>query len=175
MSLKAVARAMSKRNMPPFDGHKQGKRKNPGQPVNSMPTQVLARDIPIYLKKKPPLDQEAFVYVEVLQFWPDPGKVSFMDVRMTEAKHKPRRFTAFFTGDCTGFLQSANVEDKFCLYLSDATIHEVEEQCKQNTLNLPFALTYDKKCRLKYVERGMVGRSVTFPTRTYPSILSSGS
>jgi len=131
-----------------------------------MPTQVPARDIPIYFKKRPPLDPEAFVYVEVVIVWPTSGKISFSDVRMAEAGHNPARFSAFFTGDCSGFLQSAKLRDRLCLYLSDATVQEVEEQHRQNTLNLPFTLTYDKTCRMKYVERGMVGRSVTFSMRT---------
>ena len=165
-SSRDIARAMSKRPMAPSDSNKPRKRKNLGQSINRMPTQVPARDIPIYFKKRPPRDPDAFVYVEVVMVWPDIGKVSFMDVRMTEAKHNPTRFHAFFTGDCTGFLKRVNRQDRLCLYLSDATICEVEEQCKQNTLNLPFTLTYDKECRLKYAEKGMVGRSVTFPTRT---------
>lgn len=151
--------------MPPLDGHKSGKRKNPGQSVNHMPTQVAARDIPIYFKKQPPLDPEAFVYVEVVIIWPDSNKVSLTDIQMSEAGHNPARFYAVFTGDCTGLPRRVKLRDRLCLYLSDATIHEVEEQSKQNTLNLPFALTYDKKCRVKYVERGMVSTSVTFPTR----------
>ena len=161
----AIARAMSKRPMPPPDGHKPGKRRNPGQPVNHMATQVPAREIPIYFKKQPPLDPEAFVYVEVVVVWPGPGKISLADIRMMEAGVKPARFAAFFTGDCTGFLQTVKLRDRFCLYLSDAAIHEVEEQSKQNTLNLPFALTYEKMCRLKYVEKNTVGHSITFPTR----------
>ena len=164
-SFRDLARAMSKRPMAPSDSHKPRKR-HPGQSINHMPTQVPARDIPIYFKKRPPRDPNAFVYVEVVMVWPAIGKVSFMDVRMTEAKHNPARFHAFFTGDCTGFPERVNRQDKLCLYLSDATVHEVEEQCKQNTLNFPFTLNYDKECRLKYVEKGMVGRSVTFPTRT---------
>jgi hypothetical protein len=152
--------------MPPPDGHKPGKRKNPGQAVNQMPTQVAARDIPIYFKKTPPLDPEAFVYVEVVIVWPDSRKVSLTDIRMTEARFNPARFPAFFTGECTGFLREVKLGDKLCLYLSDATIHGIEEQSEQNTLNLPFSLTYDKTCRLKYVERSIVGQSVTFPTRT---------
>ncbi|KAF9651467.1 hypothetical protein BDM02DRAFT_810756 [Thelephora ganbajun] len=156
---------MSKRPMPHLDDHKPGKRKNPGQSVNQMKTwQVLARDIPIYFKKQPPLDPELFVYVQVAMLWPNQGKASLMDVRLTEAKMKSARFHAFFTGDCTGFFRSVKQTDMLCLYLSDATVHQVEEQCKQNTLNLPFTLSYDKRCRVKYVERGMMGRSVTFPT-----------
>jgi len=165
-SLEAVARAMSKRPMPPLDGRRTGKRKNPGQSVNQMATQITARDIPVYFKKQPPLDPEVFVYVEVVIVWPETSKVSLKDVRMSEAKFGPARFPAFFTGNCTGFLQRVEVGDRFCLYLSDATRHGVEEQCEQNTLNLPFTLTYDKTCRLKYVEKGMVGASITFPTRT---------
>jgi len=165
-SPEAAARAMSKRAMPPLDGHKSGKRRNPGQSVNQMPTQITARDVPMYFKKQPPLDPEVFVYVEVVIVWPETKKVSLTDVRMSEAKFNPARFPAFFTGDCTGFLRRVEVGDKLCLYLSDAKIHGVEEQCEQNTLNLPFTLTYDKTCRLKHVEKGMVGHSVTFPTRT---------
>ena len=165
-SPEAAARNMSKRAMPPLDGHKSGKRKNPGQSVNQMPTQITARDIPMYFKKQSPLDPEVFVYVEVVIIWPDSRKVSLTDVRMSEAKFGPARFPAFFTGDCTGFLRRVEVGDKLCLYLSDATVHGVEGQCEQNTLNLPFTLTYDKTCRLKYVEKGIVGHSITFPTRT---------
>ena len=157
---------MSKRLMPPWDSNKPGKRKTPRQSVNQMPTQITARDIPIYLRKQPPLDNEVFVYVEVAIVWPTLGKVSLMDVRMTEAKHNPARFIAFFTGDCTGVIRNVKSLDRLCLYLSDATMHEVEEQSKQNTLNLPFALNYDKRCRLKRVEKGMVGVPITFPTCT---------
>lgn len=157
---------MSKRPMPHLDGHKPVKRKNPGQSVNQMPTQVPARDIPIFFKKQSPLDPEAFVYVEVVIVWPNDRKISLMDVRMAEAQHKPTRFSAFFTGDCASLLESVRLHDRLCLYLSDATIQEVEEQCKQNTLNFPFTLTYDKTCRLKHTQKGMVGHSVTFPTRT---------
>lgn len=160
---------MPKQPIPPRGGDNPEKRKNPPQSVNQMPTQITARDIPIYLRKKPPLDPEAFVYVEVANVWPDSGKVSLVDVRMTEAKQNPARFSAFFTGDCTDFLLGAKSRDKLCLYLLDATMQEVGEQCKQNTLNLPFALTYDKRCRLKRVERGMVVSSTTFPKRTCPS------
>jgi len=156
---------MSKRPMPPSDGHKPRKQKNLGLSVNKMPTQIPARDVLIYFKKEQPLDPEVFIYVRVAMLWQDLGKVSLIDVRMTEAGHNPARFHAFFTGDCAGFLRSVQQMDALCLYLSDATVHQVEEQCKQNTLNLPFTLTYDKRCRLKYVEKGMVGRSVTFPTR----------
>ena len=150
--------------MPPRDGDNPEKRKNPPQSVNQMQTQIAARDIPIYLRKQPLLDPEAFVYVEVAIVWPDPGRVSLVDIRMTEAKLNPARFSAFFTGDCSGFLHNVKPRDRFCLYLSDATMRE-EEQCKQNTLNLPFTLTYDKRCRLRSVEKGMVGSSITFPTR----------
>ena len=149
--------------MAPPDGRKPGKPKNLGPSVNQMSTLVLAQDIPIYFKKHPPLDPEAFVYVEVVQFWPKQGKASLTDVRMTKAKHGLARFFAFFTGDCTGVLEKVKPRDQFCLYLSDAAIHSVEDQCKQNTLNLPFTLTYDKICRLKYVEKDTVVRSVTFP------------
>lgn len=157
---------MSKRLMPPLDSHKPGKRKNLGQPVNKMPAQVLAQDIPIYFKKQPPLDPESFAYVEVVIRWPDSGKVSLVDVWTSEARYNPARFSVFFIGDCTGFLQSVKPQDRLCLYLSDAKICDVKEQCKQNTLDLPFTLTYDKTCRLKYVEKGMAGPSVTFPTCT---------
>lgn len=129
-----------------------------------METQILARDIHIYLRKKPPLDPEAYVYVEVALVWPDLERIALMDVRMTVAKQNPARFYAFFTGNCTGLLRIVKPQDVLCLYLSGATVHEAE-QCKQNTLNLPFTLTYDKTCRLKYVEKGMAGHSVTFPTR----------
>lgn len=157
---------MSKRPVPPWDGHNLGKRKIPGQSVNQMSTQILARDIPIYLRKQPPIDPEAFVYVEVATVWPKLEKVSLMDVRMTEAKRNPARFCAFFTGDCAGFLRNVEPRDKLCLYLSDATMQEVEERSKQNTLNLLFTLTYDKSCRLRRVERGMAGSPVAFPART---------
>jgi len=150
--------------MPPRGGDNPEKRKNPPQSVNQMQTRVAARDIPIYLRKQPLLDSEAFVYVEVAIVWPDSGRVSLVDIRMTEAKLNPARFTASFIGDCAGFLHSVKSRDRFCLYLSDATMHE-EEQCKQNTLNLPFALTYDKRCRLRSVEKGMAGSSITLPTR----------
>ena len=160
------------------DDNNPGKRKNPGQSVNYMSGQIPARDVPIYFRKRPPLDPEAFVYVKVAMIWPasgkDVGKAALEDVRMTEAKFNPARFSAFFTEDCTGFLRSVEPQDTLCLYLSDATMSEVGEQSKQNTLNLPFTLTYDKGCRLKYVERGMVGRSLTFPARTWPSTLSTG-
>jgi len=157
---------MPKRPIPPLGGDNPGKRRNPPQSVNQMSTQIAARDIPIYLRKQPPLDPEAFVYVEVAIYWPDSGRVSLVDVRMAEAKLNPARFSVFFTGGCTGFLRDAKPRDKFCLYLSDATLHEVEEQCKQNTLNLPFTLTYDERCRVRRVERSVAGPSVTFPTRT---------
>ena len=155
---------MPKQSMDPPDGRKPGKPKNPGLSVNQMSTLVLAGDIPIYFKKQPPLDPESFVYVEVVQFWPELGKASLADARMTKTKHRPARFFAFFTGGCTGVLEKAKPRDKFCLYLSDAAIHDVEEQSKQNTLNLPFTLTYDKICRLRHVEKDTVGRSVTYPT-----------
>jgi len=157
---------MSKRQMPPLDGNKPKKRQNPGASVKQMPNQVLAQDIPMYFKKQPPLDSGAFVYVEVVIIWPDLGKVSLADIRMAAAGRKPTRFSAVFTGNCTGFLSSVKVEDKLCLYLSDATIHGVEGQCKQNTLNLPFTLTYRKRCRLKCLGGGTAGSYVTFPTRT---------
>jgi hypothetical protein len=160
------------------DDNNPGKRKEPGRSVNQMPSQILARDVPIYFRKRPPLDPEAFVYVKVAMIWPasgkDVGKAALEDVRMTEAKFNPARFSAFFTEDCTGFLRSMKPQDTLCLYLSDATMSEVEEQSKQNTLNLPFTLTYNKRCRLKYVERGMVGRSLTFPACTWPSTTSTG-
>lgn len=157
---------MSKQQIPPLGGRNPGKRKNPGQSVNQMQTQILARDIPIYLRKQPPIDTEAFAYVEVATVWPNLERVSLMDVRMTEAKHNPARFFAFFTGHCASFLHDVKPGDKLCLYLSDATMQEVEERSKQNTLNLLFTLTYDKRCRLKRVERGMAGPTATFPIRT---------
>jgi len=155
---------MPKQPVPPRGGDNPEKRKNPPQSVNQMQTQVAARDIPIYLRKQPLLDPEAFVYVEVTIVWPDSGRVSLLDVRMAEAKLNPARFSAFFIGDCAGLLHSVEPRDKLCLYLSDATMRE-EVQCKQNTLNLPFALTYDKRCRLRSVEKGMAGPSITFPAR----------
>ena len=155
--------------MLPPGNHKVVKRKHPGQSVNQLQAwQVSTPEIPIYFKKEPPLDTESFAYVEVVMLWPDEGKASLVDVRMSGARHTPARFFGFFTGDCAGFFREVKESDQFCLYLSDATLRQVEEQCKQNTLNLPFTLTWDKTCRLKYVERGMVGHSVTFPTRTLP-------
>lgn len=157
---------MAKRPMPPLDSHKPGKRKNPGESVKKLQTrQVLARDIPRYFRGEPPLDPESFVYVRVEMLWPALGRASLVDISMFDVKDNPARFFAFFTGDCTGFFGGVTPLDKLCLYLSDATISEVEERCKQDTLNLPFALTWDKKCMLKYVEREVVGRSITFPTR----------
>ena len=146
---------------------KPARRKNPRQSVTQLQTwQVIAQDIPIYFRKEPPLDPELFVYVRVVMLWPTLGKASLVDIRMSDAGQKPARFVAFFTGDCTGFFHDTKKTDQLCLYLSDATMHRVEEQSKQDTLNLPFTLTWDRRCRLKYVERGMVDRSIAFPTRT---------
>ena len=165
-SLESAVKAMSKRPVLPQGGNNPGERKNLHQSVNQMPTQIAARDIPIYLRKQPPLDPEAFVYVEVALAWSDSGRVSLVDVRMAEAKLSPARFSAFFTGGCAAFLRNVKPRDKLCLYLSDAVIHDVEEQCKQNTLDLPFSLAYDKRCRLKRVEKGLVGSSITYATCT---------
>jgi hypothetical protein len=170
-----AAGAMPKQPMAPPDGRKTGKPKNPGLSVKQMSTLVLTQDIPIYFKKQPPRDPEAFVYVEVVQLWPEVGKASLTDARMTKAKHRPLRFFAFFTGGCAGILKKAKPQDKICLYLSDAAIHDVEGQCKQNTLNLPFTLTYDKICRLRCVEKDMVGPPIAFSTGMRPLMPSSGS
>lgn len=143
------------------------KQKTPGKPVNQMPTQILARDIPTYLRKQPPVDPEAYVYVEVETVWQSSGKVALTDVRMTEAKHNPARFFAFFTGDSAIVPRNLKPQDKLCLYLSDATMKEVEELSKQNTLNLLFTLTYDKRSRFKRVERGMASSLITFSARTW--------
>lgn len=151
------------------------KQKQPHQAVNQMPTQIPSRDIPIYSRRQPPLDLEAFVYVEVVIIWPDLERVSLVDVRMVEAKYNPARFYAYFTGDCADFLSNVQPRDQLCLYLAEAAMSEVQEQNKQNTLNLPFTLTYDKACRIKHVERGMAGPLVTFPTRAWPPISSSSS
>lgn len=119
----------------------------------------------MYFRKTPPLDSQSFVYVAVVMLWPEEGKASLMDVRMSGVRENPGRFFAYFTGDCAGFFRDVKKSDQLCLYLSDAILQPVEEQSKQNTLNLPFTLTWDKKCRLNYVEKGMVDRPVTFPTR----------
>lgn len=161
--LHTVARVMSKRPMPPFGTHPV-KRKNPGQTVKHLqPWQILAQDIPKRLGEQP-LDPELFVYVRVAMFWPDKKRASLEDIRMSEAKKSPARFFAFFTGDCTGFFHSVAVPDQLCLYLSGATLDQAEGRCEQNTLNLPFTLTWDKTCQVKRVERGLVGRPITFPT-----------
>ena len=152
--------------VPPSDGRRPTKRKNPGQSVNQLQAwQVLARDIPMFFRKKPPRDSESFVYVMVVMLWPNLGKASLVDVRMSGGGETPARFFAFFAGDCAGFFRDVKQSDQLCLYLSDATVQQVEDQCKQDTLNLPFTLTWDQKCRMKYVEKGMVDRLVTFPTR----------
>lgn len=172
-SLVTVAGAMSKPLIPPPDNHKPTRRKNPGQSVNQLKTwQVPAHNVPMYFKKKPPRDPESFIYVQVVMLWPALGKASLVDVLMSQARRTPARFFAFFTGDCTGFFRDVKTMDILCLYLSDATVRQVEEQCKQNTLNLPFTLTWDKICRLKYVEKGMIGRSTTLPTGALPQFSS---
>jgi len=154
---------MSKRSIPP-DVHKPVKRKNPGQTVKHLqPWQVLAPDIPKRLEEQP-LDPELFVYVRVEMLWPVKKRASLEDIRMSEAKKSPARFFAFFTGDCAGFFQGVAVTNQLCLYLSGATLGQVEERCEQDTLNLPFTLTWDKICRVKRVERGLVGRPITFTT-----------
>lgn len=154
--------------MPPPDNHKPAKRKN--QSVKLLQAwQVLAENIPMYFEKESPLDPGLFVFVQVVMLWPPSGKASLADVQMSEEGRKPARFFAFFTGDCTtGFFRDVKPLDKVFLYLSDATVQQVEGQCKQNTLNLPFTLTWDKTCRLRHVEKGMVDRFITFPTRKSP-------
>ena len=158
----------------PSDTRRPAKRRNPGQSVNQLQSQqVPARDIPMYFRKEPLQDPELFVYVEVVMLWPASAKACLMDVRMSDEKRNPARFFAFFTGDCACFFHDVKQSDRLCLYLSDATMHQVEEQCKQDTLNLPFTLTWDKTCRLKHVKKGIVDRSITFPTRAVPQFPSS--
>ena len=130
--------------------------------------QVAARDIPTYFEKEPPRDHESFVYVRVEMVWPDSGKASLVDVRMSDAKFNPARFSASFAGGCTDFFRDVELSNQVCLYLSDATFHQIEAQCKHNTLDLPFTLTWDKTCRMKCVEKGNVGPFITFPTRKLP-------
>jgi hypothetical protein len=155
--------------MPPSDSRRLAQRWIPEFSLGQRRAwQVLARDIPMYFGKKLPLDSDSFVYVMVEMLWPDLGKASLVDVRMSEGKDTPARFFAYFTRDCAGFFRDVKQLDLLCLYLSDATTQQVEEQCKQNTLNLPFTLTWNKTCRLRYVEMGMASYSITFPTRMFP-------
>lgn len=158
---------MSKRPTAPSDERNPGKRKNFARPVRKLGAwHVLAKHIPAYLGKQPPLNSELFVYVEVEMLWPDSGKASLVDVLMCDAEDKPARFTAFFTKNSSGFFRHAKQSDRFCIYLSDAKLHQVEDQCKQDTLNLPFTLTWDTACRLKRVEKDRMVSDIVFPTRT---------
>jgi hypothetical protein len=158
---------MSKRPTLPSGGLQSVKRRNLGQPLSQLRRwQVLARDIPAYFTKQPPLNQESFVYVQVEMVWLDQGRVSLVDVHMSHAKHHPARFSAVFTGDCSDFTENLKPPDQLCLYLSDATVRSTGERRKQDTLNLSFTLTWDKTCRLKRVEGGVVGGLITFPTCT---------
>lgn len=157
---------MSKRPMPLPDSRKPGKRKKPVQFVQKPQTwQVLARDMPVYSEKQPLPDPESFVYVQVAMLWPSSGKAALVDVLMSDAKEAPARFNAFFTGNCAGFFNNVKVSDKICLYLSDATFDRVEAQSNQNMLNLPFTLTWDKRCRLRHMERGKMRGFIDLPTR----------
>jgi len=163
---------MSKRPMPPLNGRNPAKRRNPGKSVPQMQTQIRAQDVPVYLKKPTPIDPEAFIYAEVLMVWKDEGRVVLRDVGPTEAGANRARFSAFFAGNWLVFSITSNHRKGFvCIWQMRQSAGWGSS--KQDTLNLPFSLSYNERCRLRRVEKGMAGPPVTFTARTWPLFPSS--